>query len=164
MPTFGQIDTERKMYSEVLTSLSTEHEEQGLNLNFDTVSVEASDVDIEPLGYPVIYSVAADNFVPYVAQVIAAADADDSPLPAGARVALVVGDYRGVGFNTEDVTLVAAGTKVTALFGGSAGILASGVDFDAGTNAAAQAAFLKQLEVQGLTVAKEAADIAVKYI
>ena len=164
MPVFGQIAEERKIYSEVLTSLSTEHEEQGLNLNFATVLVEAADVDIEPLGYPAIYSVAADNFVPYIAQTISAADADSSGLPADARVVLVVGDYRGVGFNTEDVTLVAAGTKVTALFGGSAGILASGIDWDVGTNAAAQAAFLLQLEVQGLTVAKEAADITVKYI
>lgn len=161
---YGAQEAERKVYSEVLTSLSMEHEEQGLNLNFATVDVEASDVAIEPLGYPVIYSAAAANFIPYVAQDIADADATGSDLPAGGRVALVVGDARGVGFNTADVTLVAAGTPVTALFGGSAGILASGIDFDAGSNAAAQAAFLLQLEVQGLTVAKEAADIAVSYI
>jgi hypothetical protein len=160
---FGKQAAERKVYSDVLTSLSTEAEDQGININFATVEVKGT-ATVEPLGYPVIYSAAAANFVPYIAQDIQAADAVGSPLPAGRRVALVVGDYRGVGFNTADITLEATGTKLTALHGGSAGILNSGVAWNVGTNADDQAEFLAELEVQGLTVVKESADITVKYI
>lgn len=161
---FGLQGTERKDFSDVVTSVSMEQEEQGINLNYATVEVEASDVAVEPIGYPVVYSAAAGNFVPYVAQDLAAADAEGSSLPAKRKVALVVGDARGAGFNTEDVTLVAAGTKVTVVHGGSAGILNSGIEWDAGSNAAAQAAFLAELESQGLTVVAEAANVAVSYI
>lgn len=160
---FGKQATERKILSDVVTSLSTEADDQGINLNFATVAVEGT-ATVAPLGYPVIYSNAAANFVPYIAQDITAVDADGSPLPAGRKVALVVGDKRGVGFNTADVTLEATGTDLTALHGGSAGILNSGIEWNVGTNAGDQAEFLAELEVQGLTVVKESANIAVKYI
>jgi len=160
---YGQIAEERKDLSDVIAATSNQHEELGLNLHYVTASVEAADVVIEPMGYPVIWSEAADGFVPYIAQDITLADALGG-LPAAGRVAIVVGDARGAGFNTEDVTLAAAGTNVTALHSGLAGIKASGIDFNAGTNAANQALFLSQLEAQGLVVAAESANVVVQYI
>ena len=160
---YGKIAEERKILSDVIAAVSNDAEEMGLNLHYVTAAVEAADVVVEPMGYPIIWSAAADNFVPFIAQDITAADALGG-LPASGRVALAVGDERGAGFNTVDVTLVAAGTKVTALYSGLVGIKASGIDFNAGTNAGVQALFLSQLETQGLFIAPESANVTVQYI
>ena len=160
---YGKVAEQRKILSEVVTSISMEAEDQGININYDTVTVEGADVAVEPMGIPVVWSAAADNFVVFVAQDLDAADADGSPLPAGKKVALVVGDERGVGFNTEDKTLVAAGTDLSAVFNGSAGILNSGITWGAAA-APAQAAFLKELEIQGLTIVAEAPVAVTSYL
>lgn len=160
---YGLQTAPRKDLGEVLTSISKEQEEQGININFGTVAVEGT-ATIAPMGYPIIWSTTAANWVPYIAQTISDADANGSDLPTGARVAIVVGDARGAGFNTEDVTLVNAGLDLTVIHRGSAGILNSGIEWDAGSNAAAQAAFLAQMEVQGFTVVPEIADAIVNYI
>lgn len=154
---------ERKYYSEVVTALGSFAEEAGVNANFDTVSVEGSET-VAPMGIPLIWSTAADAFVRYTAAAeIAAADADGSPLPADNKVCVVVGDKRGLGFNTADVTLSATATKLTAVSRGQVGILASGIDWGA-ADAAAQTAFLTELETQGLVVVGENANISVQYI
>lgn len=158
MANFGKVDTGRKTLSQVIAA-RTDDSKTAVEWNTTQVNmVGANGALIEPMGIPVIWN--GTNWERYVAQVVA--DADASDLPNGAKVAIVVGDENGVGYNQEDVALAVAGVPVTVLYSGDAAILFSGVDAT-GIAAPALALFKAALAAQGVRSVQEAAVVAPTY-
>lgn len=126
---------------------------------FASVNLKGADQVIDPIGLPVIWD-GTDSFVFYKEASDISALTTESSLPDGSLVAVVVGDKRGFGENTLDVTVPSAGVTVTVMF--RDGVVVDNLDFDitevdgsvdaAPALAAKQAAFKTQLEKQRVVV------------
>ncbi len=158
------VSTSRKLESELLAGVDTFAYENAVDFNFQTVAVGGTG-KVDNIGVALIYVAGNSRFEPYVAQgdIAAAITAGGSPLKDGSVVAVSVGNYQGKGFNDEDTDLAVAGSKMTVLYRGDAAILNEGVIWN-GADAAAQAAFLAQLEAQRITTTNQAADAAASYL
>lgn len=161
--------TSRKKLSEVLTAMSSFSSTNAVDFNYATVPVGGTGT-VDNYGVALIYVAGNSRFEPYVAQgdIAAAITAGGSPLKDGSVVAVSVGDFQGKGFNEEDTDLAVADAKMTVLYRGDAAILAEGViwnDADGyGADAAAQAAFLAQLEAQRITTVAKATTVTPTYL
>lgn len=148
MPLLG---TERKTYTDFVKGVSTFENEVAADYNFARVDCIGS-ADIEPMGIPMVWSAADDAFEVFVDQTI---PTTDSALPNGSPVCFVVGQVEGRGVNKADVTLSATAQELTVLYRGGAVVSKDGIEW--GTAAApAQAAFLLQVEKQGIAVIESA--------
>lgn len=149
-------NTYRKFISDyVLEDNSTATARQ----SFATVTLKGADEVIDPVGLPVIWD-DTDSFVFYKEASSIAALTTESDLPDGSVVGIVVGAQEGFGHNEKDVTVPAAGVKVTIMY--RDGVVADNIDFsitqvDGSVDAAPaltakQAAFKTQLEKQDVVV------------
>lgn len=149
MPT---LHTSRKQLSQLLTAASeTFHNDDA---SFATVAVTGSG-SAEPIGTPIVWNDTDKKWVKYAA----ATDIDatkTSTLPNGAVVALTVGTQEGVGRNFEDLTLTAGGVNARVVFRG-AEVQNGGIEWGA-INSTNQAAFVLQLQKQGVNVVQNAAN------
>lgn len=163
MATGYNIEQGRKHYTEVVAGTGNFEEINGVDYYFDSVDVKAgTDTAVEPIGVPLVWIAADSAYNIYDgSQDISAATSDGAP--QGARVALAVGSEVGLGNNTFDVTVTAAGVKMTAYVRGAAGILKSGIDFGA-ANSTQQDAFMAQLVSQGAKTVAEAGPVATSYV
>lgn len=158
---FGEINTYRKRLSEVVAAKTNDLDETGFEWKTGAVPVVAGSATVEePMGIPVVFN--GTNFERYVAQDIAAATAYTAADGASYKVAIIVGDHQGVGYNHEDVTLNVTATTLTALHSGDAAVLYSGVDFGAAV-AGDIAEFKAAMASQGVRIAAEAATVDPTY-
>lgn len=174
MALYGKVDAGRKILSQVLAAKDDLHGRTAVEFQTTAIKVKAADEVIEPMGIPVVHTASGwkvfDN-----AETFVDSGTPEAPVPAtvtasdllgGAKVAIIVGDNRGVGYNFEDVKLVAAGTDVTALYRGDAAILKSGIDFSSVTGGDATtliASFDAELSKQSIMYVGEAAPVTVTY-
>ena len=154
MPVIGN---SRKHYSELVKQTSKIEYEGAGNYHYARVSVGTigggADVDVDPVGTPVIWDDAQGLFVEYDGSItVATAAGQTSSLPDGSPVAFIVGPKEGKGLNEEDLTLTVAGTEATVIFRGEAICANKGITWNAGADAAEQAAFLLQIEKQGIAM------------
>lgn len=160
---YGLVAQERKALSDVVAAVGEFESENGVSRYTTTVNVKGTAANIEAIGFPVVWTDADSAFKPYVAQTISTVASTTSPLPNGGKVALLVGDNRGAGFNTADVAINATtDVKFTALYSGDAAIKVSGIKWGDAVDANHKA-FLAELAAQGVRVAKEASVISVSY-
>lgn len=134
--------------------------------SFATVTLKGADQVIDPIGFPVIWD-DTDAWEFYKEASSISTLTTESDLPDGSVVGIVVGAVEGFGHNERDVTVPAAGVKVTIMY--REGVIADNIDFSltevdgsvdgAPALAAKQAAFKKQLEKQDIVV-KNVADSA----
>ena len=143
----------RKHLSELEAAKSRIGTEGAINYHYALVDVKGS-TTIEPIGTPVVWN-NTDAFTPYIAQDVTALTTD-STLPNEAPVAVTVGTYEYVGANEADVTLTTTATKMWVMFRGPAGVKEEGIEWNAGSNAAAQAAFRVLMEKAGVAVVASA--------
>lgn len=118
----------------------------------------ATEVEIDPVGTPVIWSAATDggSFVPYVAQDISAVTS--SGLPNDAPIAIVIGPDEGAGMQTAPIVLEAGvAQNVMVVFRGPFAVKVAGMSFGASTEGQITA-FRTQLEKQDIKV-KDAATV-----
>lgn len=119
------------------------------------VSAVGSDLSLDPIGTPLIYSIADGNtFVPFVDQSPTAADALGSSLPNQSPVCLVLGPAKGAGMGDGPI-VIADGDSVelTVLFRGNFTVKRAGIDYaTAAVSAPRQADFELQLEKQNISV------------
>lgn len=158
MPVLG---TERKQESEVIAAFSKIGSEGAINYHFATADVAGSGA-VEAMGIPVVWNPTNDEFEVFLAQDISAIT-EDSSLPNGAPVAVVVGTKEGRGVNRADVTLSATAQPLTVMYRGEGAVKAAGIDFGA-ASAPNIALFKAQLEKQGIAVVDAAATAAPNYI
>lgn len=150
--------TQRAYLSDVLAGVSSFEGDTKTNYNFASVEVGGTG-SIPCIGVPVVWNDDDEQFEVYVDQDID--NAGSSSLPNGSPIAIVVGDNYGVGFNKKDVDLSETPT-MTVLYRGSAAILKEGMVWGQATTNA-QAAFLAQLETQGITVQETAKTAETSY-
>lgn len=156
-------ETYRRFVSDYVAE---DHSSPAARPAFATVTLKGADEKIDPIGFPVIWD-DTDSFVFYKEASDIAALTTESDLPDGSPIGIVVGDNRGFGENTRDVTVPAAGVTVTIMF--REGTILNNINFSItqvdGTEdaapalAAKQAAFKTQLEKQRIVV-KGVADVA----
>lgn len=155
--------TQRGFISNLVAGVSSYEEDTKTNFNLETILVGGT-AAIGAIGIPVIYNADTEVFNVYVAQSIAGAiTAGGSPLPDGSVIGVLVGDRFGFGFDKQDVTLTADGVPMTVLYRGDATILNSGMVWGT-ADAAAQAAFLAQLEQQRITTIETATEVTPTYL
>lgn len=155
---FGLIDTGRKELSEVIAANPSGWED---GIEWHTVAVPVTgSATVAPMGIPVVYN--GTEFEPFLAQDISLATAFTAADGSTFKVAIIVGDHQGVGYNHEDVTLSGTEITLTALATGKAAVLYSGVDFGAAT-APQIAAFKAEMASQGVRIAAEAATVVPTY-
>lgn len=158
---FGLIETYRKRLSEVIAAQDNLLAETGVEWQTGAIPVVAASATVEePMGIPVVFN--GTNFERYLAQDIAAATAYTAEDGASYKVAIVVGDYQGIGYNHEDVTLNTTPITLTALHTGDAAVYYSGVDFGAAT-AGDIAEFKAAMASQGVRAVKEAPTVDPTY-
>lgn len=157
------VATERKFLSDLIKGVSSYEDETKTNFHYASVTVGGS-ATVDCIGTPVVWVTANGRFEPYVAQTIATVAGTDSPLKGGAKVALLVGDYNGMGFNKADVDLSAGDATMTVLHRGDVTVVNEGIEWDAGSNAAVQAAFLAELEAQRITTIDNATVVTPSYL
>lgn len=159
--TSGEYQTQRKFLSEVVKGVSLAEIERGILVSTATVNAEAAtDTVEEPIGIPLVWDNTASAFVRYVDQDISAVTG--SPLPDGSPVAISVGDRRGAGFNTTDVTLGTTPVQLTALYR-DAQVDYAGVDFGAATTPNINE-FKQAMEEQRVVEVAAASAVATSYI
>jgi len=130
---FGLIDEGRKILSEVIAAQDNLPASTGIEWQTAAIPVvAASSTVIEPMGIPVVVN-GDGNFEVYLAQDIDAATAYTAADGSTFKVAILVGDYQGVGYNHEDVTIGTTAKTLTGLYKGDAAVYYSGVDFGAAT-------------------------------
>lgn len=162
-------DSQRIYVSEVVKGMRNFDNTNGFNYELATITLtnannaDAGDIttpSVEPIGIPVIYDSANDQWVIFNdsdAGIAAAITADDSTLPNRAPIAIVVGNEFGFGFNPNNITLDADGEDVTVLYRGTGevAVVRDSIKWTAGgvtTSTANQDAFVEQLEKQGIAV------------
>jgi hypothetical protein len=154
--------TARPILSDVLKGYSDFGKDNAIRYNFDTVAIEAG-VDIGNIGIPLIWDNASSKFEVYVAQVIATVIATGgSPLENGSVVALAVGNSQGLGMNKADTDGTDPDAAQTVLFRGEAAIVDAGMVWGA-TAAPAQALFLAELALHGITTIANAEVVSPTY-
>tara|TARA_Y100000310_G_scaffold74348_1_gene70515 strand:- start:39182 stop:39673 length:492 start_codon:yes stop_codon:yes gene_type:complete len=159
--TSGQYQVQRKFLSEVVKGVSLVEIERGIQVSTATVDVgAATDTVEEPIGIPLVWDNGNSYFVRYVDQDISAVTG--SPLPNGSAVAIAVGDRRGSGFNTTDVTLGTVALPLTVLYR-DAQVDYAGVAFGAATSGDI-AEFKQAMEKQQVVEVAAAANVATSYI
>lgn len=149
-------NTFRKFVSEYVAE---DHSSAAARPSFATVTLKGGDEVIDPIGLPVIWD-DTDSFVFYKEASDISALTTESDLPDGSVVGIVVGDINGFGHNNEDVTVPAAGVKVTIMY--RKGTVLDNIDFlltqtsgsveGSPALTAKQAAFKTQLEKQDIVV------------
>lgn len=149
-------NTYRKFISDYVLE---DHSSATARPSFATVTLKGADEVIDPVGLPVIWD-NTDSFVFYKNASDISALTTESDLPDGSVVGIVVGALEGFGHNEKDVTVPAAGVKVTIMY--RDGVIAGNIDYaltqvDGSVDAAPalavkQAAFEKQLEKQDIVV------------
>ena len=159
-------DTARKYLSDVVKGANTFENANAMQFNYDNVTVTSA-FTVEVIGIPVVWDTSATTFVIYTdataAELALAVTADDSPLPGGGVIAVLVGDGQfGAGFNRADINFT-AGALATAFHRGAnnAGVVRSGIDYTTATTSGAnQTIFENRLEVQGIMVIDNATVIS----
>lgn len=164
LPTGRLTEVQRKFLGDVVKGVSLVEIERGILVSTATVNAEAaSSTTEEPIGIPMIWDNTASAFVRYVAQDIAAViTANNSPLPNKAPLLISIGDRRGAGFNTTDVTLSTTPVQLTGLYR-DAQVSYAGVDFGTATSGDVTE-FKEQMEKQGVVEVATAAAPATSYI
>lgn len=166
------LSSPRKMLSQVLGDFTDVH---GTEYCFATVTVEnASDVEIDPIGQPVIWNITDDVFNFYTNASDISAVNEDSSLPGGAPIAIVVGSNMGVGVNSDYQTVGTGGTELYVVYRGPGAVKQDHIDWsvldtdgDASVTPAAgavQTAFLAQLQAQGLALIESADVVTPTYV
>jgi hypothetical protein len=178
------LNTPRKYLSEVLSNFNDLH---NVEYHFARVTVtSATAVNIDPIGQPVIWN--GTSFVFFsdatdLAEATTAYEIDDgaivpldiaSDLPDGSPIGVVVGSAMGVGINDHDVTVDSTGVELTVLYRGTSSCKTAHIDWEVldadgdpsvtPADAAAQAAFIKQLEKQGVAEVNSAEVINPTYV
>lgn len=149
-------NTFRKFVSEYVAE---DHSSPAARPSFATVTLKGGDEVVDPIGLPVIWDdTDAWEFFKEASDI--ASLATESDLPDGSVVGIVVGDVNGFGHNSENVTVTAAGVKVTIMY--RKGTVLDNIDFNltdveggvdaAPALAATQAEFKTQLEKQDIVV------------
>lgn len=162
--------TTRKYLSEVLSNFFDLHNKEYC---FAPVTVVNADpVSIDPIGQPVIWNGTAFVFFSDdtdLADATTAYEVDDgaivpldiaSDLPDGSPVGVVVGSSMGVGINDHDITVDSEGVELYVAFRGPASVKTAHIDWDVldadgdasvtPADSGEQAAFIRQLEKQGV--------------
>lgn len=154
--------TGRPILSDLVKGVSSFEENTLTNFNTKAVTVGGT-ATIGTIGIPVVWVTANARFEVFVAQVIDTVAGSDSPLPGGAKVALLIGDKFGAGFNKADVDLSAGDVTMTALYRGDATVSNNGIVWGA-VSAPNQALFLAELETQRITTIDNADVVTPSYV
>lgn len=157
------VATERPVLSSVLAGRSQDEDKFGIEISTSAERTTGS-AATAIMGMPFVYITATTSWVPYVAQVVSATTSNASPVitqGGSARVAICVGDARGVGFNTADVTLTATAQNMT--FAHKECILIEeGINWT-GIADAAKILFIAQLRAQGCEFKAQRPTVAYTY-
>lgn len=164
------LDESRKMLTDLVVAVDTVYNTQFVNFSTHRVMVQGTG-SIEPIGTPLVWNPTDEMFEVYVDQPlvsdpgdpeaeppVAPTDVGTSSLPGGYIVCVSVGRREGVGLNSADITLSPEGTEVSVLFRGPSQIKNDGIEWGA-ADAAAQAAFIKALELQNVSVVDAATEV-----
>ena len=149
------IATERRVLSEVLAGRSQDEEKFGIEISTAAVPVRGPAAAIEVMGTPMIFIDASDTWLPYIDLVVAAAASDGGTLitqGGPARVGILVGDARGVGFNTADVTLIPGTSQNLTLVYKDAIVIQEGINFHEDASVGEIALFMTALQTQGIEI------------
>lgn len=148
--------TTRKYLSEVLSNFFDLHNKEYCFA--PATVVNADPVSIDPIGQPVVWNGTAFEF--YENTTDLGDITTDSTLPDGAPVAVVVGSAMGVGINDHDITVDSGGVELYVVFRGPASVKTAHIDWDVldadgdasvtPADSGEQAAFIRQLEKQGV--------------
>lgn len=163
MPVYAQ---ERKYLSSLISGPITDYALVA-DYHYAVVTVEAlsggGDVTISPLGSPLIYSDANDVYIPFVAQDPTAVT--EGGTPDEAPVVLTVGMPSALGKNDADIVIAEGETaEVLAVFRGPLSIKQDGIEWSGSSSAGNKAAFVLQLQKQGISNVPSATDADPSFI
>lgn len=159
------LDESRKMLTDLLAAVDTVYNTQFVNFSTHRVMVQGTG-SIEPIGTPLVWNATDEMFEVYVDQPLVsdpdatpAVDVGSSSLPGGYVACISVGRREGVGLNKADIELnTDDGAEVSVLFRGPSQIKNDGIEWGT-ADPTAQAAFIKALELQNISVVDAATEV-----